>query len=1699
MRFFRPITRKQLVKSVLVFLGITLGATALTAYQLHQEASSTASPPPKNFIAQAEISPEPATSSQAGMVLSTSDGSLNFVSNRNSWSNGGVVVLSASKTPEISVNSYSVNGTGHFKLYKVSRDDLINYLLYKKDTTSNYSSGIHKVYQLDRSKITLQTSFNHEIVSVANQENKTILPLPLEGTGVWFLEGQVNDTQVESMIVRSNLGAIVHQGDNQNIFWVQDSNYASVSEAHLQLVNAENSVSNLGEVVTDGSGLATASVNGALDFAVVTKGEDFTLLPVNLENLNYRLASSNIFSSLFAQRQASTEAFMFTDRFLYKPGDTAHFKIIVRRDDDADYTNSPRSLTVTLGDSEKPFWQRTLPVSELGTVDGTIPIPADAKASEYGLTVKDGDEYITDVTIQIAQFRKPDSQVTISTEQLLYLPGETFTAQLTGENFLGQPIRNQPVRYKVYQSRASLAGDYLSLKFAERVDGFQPSNTPISEGTAQLDHKGTARLELPVKNTTGYRQFWTIHIEYLDAGGTATNDAIQVLVQPGNFVIERVENNQQYFFGKETTVPFKLSKNKADAKINQVKIQAKLLLDKGTEKTVEQNNLQTTTDGSGKAGLTFTPQQKNSYLLELTATDDSGNLIKAEENFYADDPSNSSNQPVNIFTVKTDKENYTFGETAKVTVQTRPEIKNAFISLGRSYSRSHRVVTLTNGSGTFDIPIVEKYQPNFFIYIGSFLGDDWKAQEIKVPVKTDDKKVTVSIASAQKAYGPGETASFAITATDATGKPVKTDLAFWVFDKALLELHGTYFTGIFQKFWSDRWFSIPTNYSFQGITSNSAEGGGGCFVGETLVTMADGKQKRIDQIQAGEAVTTYSSLDTKELVEAKVLTTHTVNVAGYLIINGTLKVTPEHKLLVNGQWKTAGEIAIGDQLLTDQKTPLAVTSIEWVRGKVPVYNLQIEKFHTFFANDIYVHNDKGGARSVFKDTAYWNPHVQTDDAGQAQVTVVLPDNLTTWVAAAVSANLNTQVGDGQTEFKVSKDIVARPILPQFVRVGDEINVSALLHNFTTTAEKFTTKASFSAGELSNVDQSVNVSAQNFVELVWPLKVTQPAPEGLFTFKAQSSLRPKATDEIKEKIPVYEYGTWQTNYQKLTGSGQLALQTTTGTDPQRAKATLVLKASRYPQLKSGLDTLLSRANTGNPEYASGALIAASIITEHGKELGLNYSPATLAKAVKEAEAALKNTQAGNNLWMRDENTIDTDRTRFAIEALATAQKAGFAIDQEMLNGAVAGFANAKFSLWPEQVNQQYALSLFASKDLPKTKLELQNPADASSVAKAILANVRQGFTDSAKAESLLLASAQENDTALWWSYVPPQQSAQWPNISLPTHWSALALLQTGSSSDKAAKALDYLYRNVDTDSETLALEALATVQYELKTQQLAPNYSYRVLVNGQIKQEGKVTQALQQLPPLELGTQAFVPTAQIQVEQTGTGKLFSQLETTEFYTDRQLSAQTHHLALTRKYLSTKKAGEPTQPGDLVIVQFELSGLGGGEQAIEIEDYLPSGLVAIDQSLDNGNFDPNGKDSTYTSQEIIPQGMKMTFSRLFSDTGTYSYKTRVVSAGVFDAPPAVIKLTNDPSIWASTRADQLHIDGKHALEVSAASNDLSKTTGPLKGIKWSLIVDGILIGLGVLLGGLMLTQRARITQFIQNLRQPRDIPPPPTPLP
>ncbi len=91
---------------------------------------------------------------------------------------------------------------------------------------------------------------------------------------------------------------------------------------------------------------------------------------------------------------------------------------------------------------------------------------------------------------------------------------------------------------------------------------------------------------------------------------------------------------------------------------------------------------------------------------------------------------------------------------------------------------------------------------------------------------------------------------------------------------------------------------------------------------------------------------------------------------------------------------------------------------------------------------------QANVRQDYPDTALWEAHLKTDTNGEAQVSLDLPDSLTTWVADARAVTADTRVGQTTAEFVVSKALFVRPVTPRFLVAGDRAEVAAVIHNNT---------------------------------------------------------------------------------------------------------------------------------------------------------------------------------------------------------------------------------------------------------------------------------------------------------------------------------------------------------------------------------------------------------------------------------------------------------------------------------------------------------------------------------------------------------------------------------------------------------------------------------------------------------------------------
>ncbi|MBI5584589.1 MAG: Hint domain-containing protein [Deltaproteobacteria bacterium] len=139
----------------------------------------------------------------------------------------------------------------------------------------------------------------------------------------------------------------------------------------------------------------------------------------------------------------------------------------------------------------------------------------------------------------------------------------------------------------------------------------------------------------------------------------------------------------------------------------------------------------------------------------------------------------------------------------------------------------------------------------------------------------------------------------------------------------------------------------------------------GCFLPDSPILRADGQEVPISAVKPGD--TLWAFQPDGRLVPARTRSVIRLEADEFYLLKTervTLRVTAEHPFYMGrGTFKTVEALKPGDTVLAFDGKWLAeqrIVSLERVRERVPVYNLQTDQPHTFFAAGVAVHNKGGG-------------------------------------------------------------------------------------------------------------------------------------------------------------------------------------------------------------------------------------------------------------------------------------------------------------------------------------------------------------------------------------------------------------------------------------------------------------------------------------------------------------------------------------------------------------------------------------------------------------------------------------------------------------------------------------------------------------------------------------------------------------------
>jgi len=755
-----------------------------------------------------------------------------------------------------------------------------------------------------------------------------------------------------------------------------------------------------------------------------------------------------------------------TDRSVYLPTDKVHFWGIVKQRNGSDIKGEEVTIQLT-----NPFWAGTSKdditlysetksqISDFYTLSGEISF-ADLKPGLYQLSVKRGDEIIVSENIDVETYIKPAYKLTIAADKNAVFAGDTIICKVKAEFFDGTPVANLKLKYNSYLYN-QIAGEVqlnqdgegsftVKTEYRENQYSYWPRYLGINVAPA-VSEEGEINASVSV---LVFEPHMDLRSEQSFSDKTSKFD-----INLKKIVLDKVQNNQPWWdadnYLGDPVSNWNITADVAEIIYKQTEIGREYdiinkttypLYSYSTEyRPIRKDAL--ITDSAGNAHYEWTPEEKKSYRITFTTKDAQGRSIKREHYVYGGSSSYFGFYDFRGITLKNldNKNEYKLGEQVRLQMQdnggnalTTGSGRFVFMRINNGII-SYQITDSPNYSDNFK----DAYIPNVNIIGIWFNGSRFlNSYPANLSFDSDERRLNIEVKKDKERYRPRDKVNLSIRVADKSGSPKQAEVNVSGIDEAVFALNPEE-KDITNNLYQDIFALVIIRSSHQPLLEQGAEKGSGCFVAGTNVLVPGGSQD-IEKLRIGDEVLTWKEESPKEFVKAKIkkISSHVVN--GYLVVNDKLQITINHRLLVNGIWKRAGEIKIGDTLLTSNATKEKVTSLKFVPEWTLVYNIELDKYHTYFANGIYVHNEeKGGgrAREDFQDVAIYKS-VRTNSNGYAEVSFNVPDNLTSWRITAQAVTKDLFAGKSVSFVPVGLPFFVETALNRTYLAGDSLTLRA---------------------------------------------------------------------------------------------------------------------------------------------------------------------------------------------------------------------------------------------------------------------------------------------------------------------------------------------------------------------------------------------------------------------------------------------------------------------------------------------------------------------------------------------------------------------------------------------------------------------------------------------------------------------------------
>ncbi|MFA5917809.1 MAG: MG2 domain-containing protein [Candidatus Gracilibacteria bacterium] len=644
--------------------------------------------------------------------------------------------------------------------------------------------------------------------------------------------------QFSNLFIRSDLNVTFESGSNKKLLFVTDFSGNEVQNLKLEFYNATteyigyaaNPKYTLKSVIpkyTLNKEKGVYEIEGDLNYNYIFVSNDKYF---GIVDLNNNMFSDYDFKYVGGNPTSDTNyLYLYTERPIYKPGDTVYIKGLLRKFEYNGYKKSTikEGKLEVLDSNYQVISTMDVKLDNNSNFNTKFVIPAENPLGKFSFRFGTGKEeyYKNDAYFNIEEYKKPDFKIDVAGLNKDYSLGDKVSLQVLPQYYFGGNLVSTKGQYSVLtQNYFFDAKDYSNYQFGEGYAYFdcvywgycsyEDNLSDVKNFKVDENGKGIFNYNFPTKTEESEKIYnFNIEVEDKDTKKTVNKTVSTILHSTDAYVgIEAPywNDKKQGIKGEFVVLDYDakplISK---DIKIEIIKTEWKQVKKQGVDgvfyddytlEETKQDEFNLKTNINGIASKTFITKDSGEYKIKAIYTGSNGkNFVSTSSVYVASDDYVSWYNPNNDTTeITPEKTQVLVGEKAYYTLKSPVNNGKALIIIEKDDGiLDYFVQDIKSYGDRITIDVKNSYYPNYYVrafLIGRESGNPlpiYKRALASTKVSTEYKRLNVTISTNKKSYKPGEKVGSTITVLDAKGNPVVgANGSISIVDESLLALVG---------------------------------------------------------------------------------------------------------------------------------------------------------------------------------------------------------------------------------------------------------------------------------------------------------------------------------------------------------------------------------------------------------------------------------------------------------------------------------------------------------------------------------------------------------------------------------------------------------------------------------------------------------------------------------------------------------------------------------------------------------------------------------------------------------------------------------------------------------------------------------------------------------------------------------------------